>query len=57
MSANQGITGAVKQAFTAATQNAKLADLQRNKIDPGNHGGQYSHTTDHGVPVHDTDNW
>lgn len=57
MSANQGITGALKQAFTAATQNAKLADLQRNKIDPGNHGGQYSHTTDHGVPVHDTDNW
>ncbi|KAI0786093.1 catalase [Abortiporus biennis] len=52
------VTGAVKQAFVSATQSAKLADLQRDIQDPTATGSKgYTHTTDHGVPVSDTDNW
>ncbi|KAI0080000.1 catalase [Panus rudis PR-1116 ss-1] len=52
------ITGAVKQAVTAATQTAKVADLQHDIIDPASKPSSgYTHTTDHGVPVSNTDDW
>lgn len=57
MSNTQGFTGAVKQAFTAATQSQKIADLQRDIVDPDKAAKGRTFTTDHGAPVHDTDNW
>lgn len=52
------LSGAVKHAFGAATQNAKIADLQHDISDPTNKPASgYTHTTDHGVPISDTDNW
>ncbi|CAL1696356.1 unnamed protein product [Somion occarium] len=51
-------TSTVKQAFTSVTQTAKVADLQRDTIDPSvKPSSGYTHTTDHGVPISDTDNW
>lgn len=48
------VGSAVKQAFTSVTQSAKVADLQRDTIDPSSHNDL---TTDHGVKVSDTDSW
>ncbi|KAL0960124.1 hypothetical protein HGRIS_011765 [Hohenbuehelia grisea] len=45
---------AAKEVFTAATDNAKVSDLQRNYVDP-KAGGRL--TTDFGVKVPDTDTW
>ncbi|EED80243.1 candidate catalase [Postia placenta Mad-698-R] len=50
------ITNAAKQVFTAATQTAKIADLQRDIIDPSTKPTK-GLTNDHGVFVSDTDNW
>ncbi|GBE78047.1 catalase [Sparassis latifolia] len=50
------VSDAVKQAFTAATQNPKVADLHRATIDPSANPTK-GLTTDHGVFVSDTDNW
>lgn len=47
------VTSAIKQAFTTATSTAKVADLQRDIVDPSVHGL----TTDHGVKVSNTDDW
>ncbi|THH23105.1 hypothetical protein EUX98_g8072 [Antrodiella citrinella] len=55
--ATAGVTGAVKQAFTATTESQKIADLQKNIVDPDKVPKGHTFTTDHGVPVRDTDNW
>ncbi|KAK7037458.1 catalase 1 [Paramarasmius palmivorus] len=44
----------LKQVITSATSNKKIADLQRDTIEPSGKSGL---TTDHGVPISDTDNW
>ncbi|ESK88286.1 putative catalase [Moniliophthora roreri MCA 2997] len=48
------MTSAVKQAITSATNTRKIADLQRDLIEPSTKSGL---TTDHGVAISDTDNW
>ncbi|KAH8100471.1 catalase [Cristinia sonorae] len=49
--------GVVKQALTAVTQSKKIADLQKVTVTPENSLKGQTHTTDHGVPIRDTDNW
>jgi len=52
------IGGVLKQAVSAAIENPKVADLQRSTVEAtAHHPNGYTHTTDHGVPVSDTDNW
>ncbi|KAH9947715.1 catalase [Amylocystis lapponica] len=53
---SSAISSAVQQAFTAATQNAKVADLQKSTIDPSSNPTK-GMTTDHGTFVSETDNW
>ncbi|KAI0662540.1 catalase [Cubamyces menziesii] len=49
--------GSIKQALVSATgQTAKVADLQKNTIDPASKPTK-GLTTDHGVFISDTDNW
>jgi catalase len=50
------VTSTIKQAFIAATSTAKVADLQRDTIDPSS-GPDHGLTTDHGVKVSNTDDW
>ncbi|KAJ7465294.1 catalase-like domain-containing protein [Mycena latifolia] len=48
------VGGAIKQAVTSMTNTAKIADLQRYTVEVTPSTGL---TTDHGLPVSDTDNW
>ncbi|PCH36976.1 catalase [Wolfiporia cocos MD-104 SS10] len=50
------ITDAAKQIYVAATENAKIADLEKDITDPVSKPTK-GLTTDHGVFVSDTDNW
>ncbi|TCD70668.1 catalase A [Steccherinum ochraceum] len=52
-----GVAGAVKQAYTAVTQSQKIADLQRNTVDPEKFAKDRTFTTDFGVAVSNTDDW
>ncbi|KAI0932534.1 catalase A [Taiwanofungus camphoratus] len=50
------VSAAAKQIYTSATQSAKIADLEKDSIDPASNPTR-GLTTDHGVFVTDTDNW
>ena len=50
------VTSTIKQAFASATSTAKVADLQRDIVDPTS-GSVRGLTTDHGVKVSNTDDW
>ncbi|TFY56707.1 hypothetical protein EVJ58_g7475 [Rhodofomes roseus] len=50
------ISGAAKQIFTSVADTAKVADLQRDSIDPSDKPNK-GLTTDSGTYVSDTDNW
>ncbi|KAH9919532.1 catalase [Fomitopsis serialis] len=50
------IKTAAQSVFAAATETAKIADLQKDIQDPSKRPAK-SLTTDHGVFVSDTDNW
>ncbi|PCH33365.1 catalase [Wolfiporia cocos MD-104 SS10] len=54
--ASAAVSGAAKQVFAATTENAKIADLQADMIDPAAKPTK-GLTTDHGVYISDTDNW
>jgi hypothetical protein len=45
----------VKQTAASVTQNAKVADLQKDIVDVADHGSRQR--TDHGVLIQDADNW
>lgn len=46
---------AVAEVFTGAVSSKKVADLQRDIVDPAS-GPSYQNT-DHGVKIKDPDNW
>ncbi|KAL1733019.1 catalase-like domain-containing protein [Schizophyllum commune] len=48
------MSSAIKQAITSMTANAKQSDLAQNTVEVSK---STKLTTDHGVPVSDTDNW
>ncbi|TRM59880.1 catalase-like domain-containing protein [Schizophyllum amplum] len=48
------MSSTIKQAFTNMTANAKVADLSRDTVEVTKSTGL---TTDHGVPVSNTDDW
>ncbi|EPQ52675.1 catalase [Gloeophyllum trabeum ATCC 11539] len=50
------IVEALKETATGITNTAKIADLQRNTIDPANTPAK-GQATDFGVYISDTDNW
>lgn len=50
------ISGAAKQMLSSVTDTAKVADLQRDSIDPKDKPNK-GLTTDYGIYVSDTDNW
>jgi catalase len=50
------VASTIERAFTTATSTAKVADLQRDIVDPTS-GPVHGLTTDHGVKVSNTDDW